>query len=444
MDSVSTPQKRRSTSSQATPATPASHAKAQESSGSKKKRINGVWKNGQWWCNCDPRSEATLREVKKEGPNKGRLFWACRVYPFCDLFLWREHADARESRMSKGFKHKKGGEEEEFYYYHDDIESEQQVEKHKTPTFTQKPLESFGIQTSPARRLSILDDSDEDADDNADDDADDDGGSESTNASFVSADIMREHAFPSASGTTNPASPSPTTPSSKRKRTSTTSQGNWENDDSFSDLNSDEERELAELADDSAKKQVVAPKKVSDDVFATPTTGRGAVDIVAGLPTPPVSRTLFPSSDGKRPKTVSFEDPSPSSMLKTPSKMAPPSTTSRPGGSISAGASAGTVVSSSPLCGSIQDLANQVMGLIRGQNINPTVFQAVQGRLNTAVKMTNDIIVTRDRALESLKERDERMKKLREKNGELRQQATRERETLTKTKQGLRRLYEDI
>ncbi|KAG6009180.1 hypothetical protein E4U54_008596 [Claviceps lovelessii] len=428
MASVTTPQKTRPTSSLATPE---SHAKAQELPVSKKKRVNGIWQNGQWWCNCDPRRQATLREVKKEGRNKGRLFWACRVYPFCDLFLWSEDADVRQKRISKfsrQYEDEEQEQEQEQEQEDDDHDtSGQQADKPKTPTFTQKPLESFGIQTSPARRLSILGPAD----------ADDDGGSDSTNTSFVSTDIMREHV--SASEATNPASP--TTPSSKRKRTA---QDNCDNDDNFSDLNSDEERELAEMADDNVQKVAPAPnpKDAVDDVFATPATNRGTAKIVAGLPTPPVSRTLFPSSDGKRPKTVSFEDPSPSSTLMTPSKRPPPSTVPRPGASASTSAS--TAAPTGPFCDSIQDLANQVMDLIKGQNMDPSLVRSVQGRLNTALHRTKGMAMGRDRALEALKERDERIKKLQERNRELKKQVARDKETLTNTKRRLMALYDDI
>ncbi|KAG5925475.1 hypothetical protein E4U42_004266 [Claviceps africana] len=329
----------------------------------------------------------------------------------------------RERRLAEGSKHTKEDEEEsdDEDDNGDDESGQPHGHKPRTPTFTQKRLESFGIQTSPARRLSTL----------SAGDVDDDGGSDSSSTSFVSADIMREHA--SASGT-SPASP--TTPSSKRKRTT---QENWDND-CFSDLNSDEERQLAELADDSAKK--VAPKKAVDDVFATPATNRRTANIVAGLPTPPVSRTLFPSPDGKRPKTVSFEDPSPSSTLTTPSKKPPPSTLPRPGAG--AGASASAAAPPGPLCDSIQDLASQVMDLIRGQNIDPTVLRAVQARLNTAVQRTKSIAAKRDSALQSLQEREERIQRLREKNRVLRDQATCDQETLTNTKQGLMKLYQGI
>ncbi|KAG5914456.1 hypothetical protein E4U53_004642 [Claviceps sorghi] len=417
MASVPTPREMQSTSSRATQAL---QAEAQDNSGPKKKRFNGVLQDGQWWCNCDPREKAILREVMKEGPNKGRFFWTCTCQPYCNFFLWREDAVKRERRLAEGLRHtKKGGKNE-----HDDETEQKHAHKPKGPTFTQKPLESFGIQTSPARRLSAL----------GAGDTDDDGGSDSTTTSFVSADIMREHA--SASGT-SPASP--TTPSSKRKRTS---QENWDNDDCFSDLNSDEERQLAELADDNTKK--VASKKAVDDVFATPATGRNAANIVAGLPTPPVSRTLFPSSDGKRPKTVSFEDLSPSSTMTTPSKKPPPSTLPRPGASANTNASISAATPSDPLCDSIHDLANQVMGYIKGQNVNPRVVRDVQKCLITAEQRIKSVAAKRDGALHSLQERDERIKRLREENHALRTQVKHDQKTLTNIKQGLRKMYDEI
>lgn len=44
---LTTPRRPRPSSN---PATPASHAKAQQLPRSEKKRLNGTWKDGQWWC----------------------------------------------------------------------------------------------------------------------------------------------------------------------------------------------------------------------------------------------------------------------------------------------------------------------------------------------------------------------------------------------------------
>ncbi|GAB0133190.1 hypothetical protein EsDP_00001603 [Epichloe bromicola] len=367
------------------PATPASHAKAQQLPSSEKKRLNGTWKDGQWWCNCEPRKQAALREVtKKASRNKGRFFWTCPTYPFCDLFLWREDAILRETGLPAGSKH---------------IGDDESVQSHrpKTPTFTQQPLESFGIQTSAARRLTISSA----------------GGSDGSDG--------REE---QASGT---SSASPTTPSLKRKRME---QDEWGQDDNFSDLNSDDERKLAVITDESAKK--AALKDAANDIFTTPTTSRHTTDIVAGLPTPSVSRTLFSASGSKRSKTVTFEDPVSSSMLTTPSKTS--STVSE----------ASAVTPSGTHYDSTQGFTDQVMALLRGQKIDPTVLRTVHGLLDAASRKTKGIALGRDKTREALQKRDDKIAKLQDKIRSLENKAAFDHQNMTEAKRRIMQAYEGI
>ncbi|KAK9313905.1 hypothetical protein V1524DRAFT_448443 [Lipomyces starkeyi] len=46
-------------------------------------------------CNCNPRRQAALREVKKDGRNKGRYFYSCATGK-CNFFLWEDDARLRE------------------------------------------------------------------------------------------------------------------------------------------------------------------------------------------------------------------------------------------------------------------------------------------------------------------------------------------------------------
>ncbi|KAE9373096.1 hypothetical protein N431DRAFT_337524 [Stipitochalara longipes BDJ] len=58
----------------------------------------GLFADGIWHCNCDPRLPATQFQVKKEGPNKGRWFYTCQESKDngCGFFLWKENAAPRE------------------------------------------------------------------------------------------------------------------------------------------------------------------------------------------------------------------------------------------------------------------------------------------------------------------------------------------------------------
>lgn len=58
----------------------------------------GVFADGIWHCNCNPRLPAEHFKVKKEGKNQGRWFYTCQnqQHQRCDFFLWDEDAKLRE------------------------------------------------------------------------------------------------------------------------------------------------------------------------------------------------------------------------------------------------------------------------------------------------------------------------------------------------------------
>lgn len=58
----------------------------------------GLFIEGVWHCNCDPRLPASHFQVRKEGPNKGRWFYTCQQPKDagCGFFLWDEDAKGRE------------------------------------------------------------------------------------------------------------------------------------------------------------------------------------------------------------------------------------------------------------------------------------------------------------------------------------------------------------
>ncbi|KAB8303874.1 hypothetical protein EYC80_005242 [Monilinia laxa] len=61
--------------------------------------LNGLFSDGNWQCNCNPRLPAVRFQVKKEGPNKGRWFYTCqepKEKTGCGFFLWDDKAKGRE------------------------------------------------------------------------------------------------------------------------------------------------------------------------------------------------------------------------------------------------------------------------------------------------------------------------------------------------------------
>ncbi|KAI0482208.1 hypothetical protein GGR56DRAFT_684776 [Xylariaceae sp. FL0804] len=81
------------------PSTPSKRPSSTAASPSKVP-LNGLFKEGVWRCNCQPRLPALLLTVKREGENRGRAFYRCKnsrdQKNQCDFFLWSEDARARE------------------------------------------------------------------------------------------------------------------------------------------------------------------------------------------------------------------------------------------------------------------------------------------------------------------------------------------------------------
>ncbi|KAF2850803.1 hypothetical protein T440DRAFT_518095 [Plenodomus tracheiphilus IPT5] len=58
----------------------------------------GMFTNGVWHCDCNPRAPAIHFETKKAGPNQGRWFRSCQKPEGarCGFFLWDDQAQPRE------------------------------------------------------------------------------------------------------------------------------------------------------------------------------------------------------------------------------------------------------------------------------------------------------------------------------------------------------------
>lgn len=60
----------------------------------------GLYHDGVWKCNCNPRKQAVKRQVRKNGPNQGLWFWTCVFHKeqpeSCGFFMWESEAKAHE------------------------------------------------------------------------------------------------------------------------------------------------------------------------------------------------------------------------------------------------------------------------------------------------------------------------------------------------------------
>ncbi|KAI8720758.1 hypothetical protein NCS52_00521700 [Fusarium sp. LHS14.1] len=354
-----------------------------------KKRLHkGRFSDGHWWCNCEPRNKASLRETRKSGPNKGRFYWKCDD---CGFFLWWDEAKSRET----GLKSSEKGESS----------------RSKAPALTQQSLVSYGYQVTPSRRAS-----------NTDFEDSTESGEESEQDPPMPATAKTAEAGPSRAAALETPSRGPT----KRKRDVFEDD---EDEDEFSDLGSDEERQMVAIADKSAEKAAAQRR------YETPTNMR-STDVISGLPTP-VSRTLFPGTDSKRQKQVSFEDtPSRPSVALSSATISAGTTPSRtPAGPQAA-------PSSSPPDNGY-DVADEIMGLLQGQKVDPSVLRTIKHTLTTAARRTKGIILGRDSARATLKIRDEKIASLQERITTLENRERMHRSQMTNIKANLMKMYDD-
>ncbi|KAG8666090.1 hypothetical protein FPOAC2_11185 [Fusarium poae] len=362
---------------------------------SQKKRLpKGRYSDGHWWCNCEPRQKATLREVKKTGPNNGKLFWKCDD---CNFFLWRDEAKTRENGLRTP---RKGNDSA----------------RSAPPPMTQQSLVTYGYQVTPSRHQV-----DEDSADNTES-----GGDSEADTHIPKSDSNRIHASGSSKPSTllSAAVETPSRGPAKRRRDIFE-----EDEEEFSDLGSDEERQMAAIADKSAEKAV--PKR-----YTTPSTSRSA-DVISGLPTPSVSRNLFPTSNSKRQKQVSFDN-TPSRYTDTMSSATVSANTTP---SKTPSRQQGHPPSSPPETD--YDVTDEVMGLLRGQKVDPKILSSVQNILATAARRTKGIMLGRDTARASLKAKDENIATLQERIAASENRERVHRKQMTDIKAGLMKMYDD-
>jgi hypothetical protein len=161
-----------------------------------------------------------------------------------------------------------------------------------------------------------------------------------------------------------------------------------ESDSDFGSLNSEDEEELAAMADETAEK-----------LEKTPATTR----VVAGLPTPSTTRTLFPVAEeraAKRQRTLAFDD-----LPDTPSK---PSTSS-------ASASTKTVsFSSPPEAPSASNPVDTMLSILAPYNVAPGDADKLRNLLEVESRRRAGAEKSRDFKQKRTEQLDSRIAKLQE------------------------------
>ncbi|GAM84197.1 hypothetical protein ANO11243_021900 [Dothideomycetidae sp. 11243] len=125
----------------------------------------GLFTDGQWRCDCDPRLPAEHFRVKKDGPNHGRWFYTCQNAQAlrCGFFLWDEEAKPRmESAVLNNSRTEAGREQ-------DTAQVAAQTDPDANPAWQQQQQQQQ-LPTPAKRKASpiVLDDSATESDDDED------------------------------------------------------------------------------------------------------------------------------------------------------------------------------------------------------------------------------------------------------------------------------------
>ncbi|KXH41536.1 hypothetical protein CSIM01_13248 [Colletotrichum simmondsii] len=415
---------------------------------SQKKRLDGLFLEGNWYCNCQPRNTAKFLQVSKNTANKGRWFYTCeKRRGGCNFFLWAEDAENRAEGA----------------------------------TMTLPPMPQDGAAAATPRRAT----------------GQTPGGFTPGTASTIKPSATRAAA--SSTATMEPP-PSPTaqrsaakqrfmdtyfknrpvqapaeeepnelmvtdeeaelltTPAQrKRKRVlfdfdsdddngeeaQGQGQGGAGTDDYGldDDVSSDEERAMTEAMERSAKKLRVEDRDVGNGGGGAPSTPAAQRMVHGGaLPTPQtVSRTLFPDAKRRKVGEDAVGEISPGNVSFSTS------TSSATLGRSTAGTAAGTALpSSSPPTSTPQDEqldpTEEVMALLhQGQNgVDVAAVRAVLGRFAMKAK---GLARGRDTVRTALKAKDEKIAELQERVANLEARARTQREQIADFKAGMMDLY---
>ncbi|KAL7901356.1 hypothetical protein HDV63DRAFT_196107 [Trichoderma sp. SZMC 28014] len=403
------------------------------------RRLNGLFHRNEWWCNCDPRKRAVDRTVTRATRNKGKHFWACPHPPpdGCKFFLLAHEARVREIGLTPSSSNEAV----------DELPAV--TTPSKQPTLTQTRLTDVGVEIhGGGRRRSdpeaVLPENDDDAD--AALHRNQTLGSSQPEAGS-SSDKGKGKAAADRFFTYEPLTPGP---SGGRKR----GRDEFE-EDLLSDMDSEEERELATMTDRSTQEflRVGAYSGLQAD--------DGEDDAAAG-PSRPVARTLFPQAQGaKRRKSVSFEEPEPSAptssrattVYENDAEPAPPPT----GAMQMSPPSSMDETAPFPLSAMAttqqtddgedkeigdNDITEQIMSLLQTQSIDPSVLASINNLLVVSARRTRGIAMGRDSARAAVNEKKMKIGRLQEKIAALENSERSLNGQITYMKAGLMKMYE--
>ncbi|KAF4825826.1 hypothetical protein CGCSCA5_v000053 [Colletotrichum siamense] len=325
---------------------------------SQKKRLDGLYLEGNWYCNCEPRMQAKYLQTKKQGKNHGRYFWTCESRG-CNFFLWDDDAKNRAEGNTLTLPPMP------------EDEPTKNGAAMSAPAPVPAPAATLPTPTTATPRQRSMGD-------------------------YLTQ--QKEAETPSRTA--------------KRKRVLFEFSDDDEEDDfGLGDMSSDEERQMNEAMERSAK-------KLRDTAPVTPSSRRMAESEVDTPGT--VSRTLFPDAKRRNTGTGSFSAASTASSMTANPSMSPPASQTQE---------------------EQLDPTDEVMALLRGQKVDEATMGEVRGVLRRYAMKAKGIARGRDSVRTALKTKDEKIAGLQERVASLEDRNRAQREEIADFKASIMDLY---
>ncbi|KAH0437017.1 px domain-containing protein [Colletotrichum camelliae] len=330
---------------------------------SQKKRLDGLYLEGNWYCNCEPRMQAKYLQTKKQGKNHGRYFWTCESRG-CNFFLWDDDAKNRAEGNTLTLPPM----------------PEDEATKNGAAMSATAPVPAPVPAIAPAATLPTP--------------------TTATPRQRSMGDYLTQQK--------EAETPSRT---AKRKRVLFEFSDDDEDDFGLGDMSSDEERQMTEAMERSAK-------KLRDTAPATPSSRRVAEGEVDTPGT--VSRTLFPDAKRRNTGTGSFSAASTTSSMTANPSMSPPASQTQE---------------------EQLDPTDEVMALLKGQEVDEATMGEVRGVLRRYAMKAKGIARGRDSVRSALKTKDEKIAGLQERVASLEDRNRAQREEIADFKASIMDLY---
>lgn len=391
----------------------------------------GYFSKGQWLCNCQPRLPAVQFQVKRDSPNKGRWFYTCQIDRTkgktgeperCDFFLWSDDARVREEGAVLGNSTTEPSATQSLRTPRKlvqttlsaRVEPREEGKRHWTHRTDITPIGELERTVGNGSQGDETPNGGETAKSSATMRATGSTGGSKTAASTQMPERDEEDELSptfkkNSAGSTQPPGQQLQTPSAgtKRKREAISLMGSddVDSDDLFSDMDSDEERQLADIAESSSH-----PGRTRD-ALATPAAQKSS-DAVAGMPTPSltgksVRRVLFAEPEaGDSSNTAKRQRNDNAGAYTSVGEPRTPSSSqegSRPSSQTTPGSGAG-----------IGDITQEVMDLLQGQKIDEATTRKVRSALQRYSAKAKGLEKGRDASRQALKDKDVKIAKLQE------------------------------